>query len=162
MLNVKASDKIVQYNPNKNLDLKINNTKKIVLLGGCFDVLHYGHFHLLKQAKQQGDIVIVMLEPDSRIIDDKNRNPIHIQHQRATNLSAITYVDKIIVLPTLKNYQQYLKLVKEISPNIIVVSSEDKSLNYIKKQAESVEAEVKIITPIQNLSSTSIIKKFGF
>src|SRR6476620_9605469 len=41
--------------------------QKIVLVGGCFDVLHYGHVEFLKNAKSQGHILVVALEPDEKI-----------------------------------------------------------------------------------------------
>ncbi|HKC04500.1 MAG TPA: adenylyltransferase/cytidyltransferase family protein, partial [Patescibacteria group bacterium] len=41
------------------------NAKRIVLAGGVFDILHYGHIHFLKQAKKLGDYLIVAMESDA-------------------------------------------------------------------------------------------------
>ncbi len=37
---------------------EINNCEnnKVILVGGCFDVLHYGHFEFLKQAKEKREL----------------------------------------------------------------------------------------------------------
>src|SRR6266403_2209747 len=53
--------------------------KKIVLVGGCFDIIHFGHIQFLQKAKEAGDYLIVALEPDERIINYKKRTPIHTQ-----------------------------------------------------------------------------------
>ena len=42
--------------------------KKIVLIGGCFDLLHIGHIIFLEEAKKQGDLLIVFLESDDELI----------------------------------------------------------------------------------------------
>jgi len=38
------------------LDLKKSPTKKIVLAGGVFDIIHPGHIHTLNAAKALGDV----------------------------------------------------------------------------------------------------------
>ena len=48
--------------------------KKIVLVGGCFDLIHYGHLKFLEAAKEQGDFLIVALESDEFIKKHKREN----------------------------------------------------------------------------------------
>ncbi|HJZ11475.1 MAG TPA: adenylyltransferase/cytidyltransferase family protein, partial [Acidobacteriota bacterium] len=41
--------------------------KKIVLANGCFEILHVGHVRYLREAKGQGDILIVALNSDESV-----------------------------------------------------------------------------------------------
>jgi len=41
--------------------------KKIVLVGGCFDLLHYGHVRFLEEAKKLGNHLVVALESDENV-----------------------------------------------------------------------------------------------
>src|SRR5579864_7608887 len=100
------------YTQISNILLPTN--KKIVLVGGCFDIIHFGHIQFLEKAKQTGDYLIVALEPDERIIDYKQRKPTHTQQERAYNLLALRAVDYVILLPTLQGFDDYLKLVQSI------------------------------------------------
>ena len=43
------------------LDLKNLSSKKIVLAGGVFDIIHPGHIHTLNAAKALGDILVVAI-----------------------------------------------------------------------------------------------------
>ena len=62
-------------------------SKKVVLVGGCFDVLHYGHIHFLSSAKNHGDQVVVALESDENVKTRKgSTRPIHTQAQRKAML----------------------------------------------------------------------------
>ncbi len=147
--------RITTYNKQKVIEC---GSRKIVLVGGCFDVLHYGHLEYLRQARESGDYLIVALEPDDRIIKYKNRNPIHNQQQRAVNLAAIRYVDEVLKLPVLKNYKDYNGLVQNICPAIIAITKGDPQLVNIQKQAKQVGAKVKEVVPLlSGFSSSSII-----
>ena len=44
----------------------------IVLIGGCFDVLHYGHVTFFKEAKELGKHLVIALESDNAIVASKN------------------------------------------------------------------------------------------
>ena len=115
------------YDPTKNI-LALSD-KKIVLVGGCFDILHFGHIQFLQKAKETGDYLIVALEPDERIINYKSRTPVHTQKERACNLLALRSVDQVIMLPQLNGFDDYLGLVKNIKPHIIAITSHDPQQN---------------------------------
>jgi len=144
------------YESKKPLDHPVG--KKIVLVGGCFDVLHYGHIEFLKRSKSKGDILIVALEPDEKILRFKKRAPIHNHYQRATNVGSIRYVDKVIMLPNLNGFEDYSELLKNINPNIIAVTSDDPIIEIKRMHAKHVGAElVVVIDRIQDLSSSKIL-----
>ncbi len=153
----KTNFAIISYYDNKKmLDC---GKKKIVLVGGCFDLLHYGHFEYLRKAKSEGEYLIVALEPDERIVKYKHRQPIHNQKQRAANLSAIRFVDHVLILPELHGYDAYHKLVMDTCPSVIAITQGDPQLANIKKQAADVGAEVKeVVNSLEGFSSSSILK----
>ena len=147
---------ISNYDHKKVMDC---GKKKVVLIGGCFDLLHYGHFEYLRKAKSEGEYLIVALEPDKSIIKYKNRQPFHNQKQRAENLSSIRFVDHVLMLPELKGYDDYRQLVIDTCPNIIAITQGDPQLANIKKQAADIGAEVKeVVNLLDGMSSSAILK----
>ena len=147
---------ISNYDHKKVMDC---GKKKVVLIGGCFDLLHYGHFEYLRKAKSEGEYLIVALEPDKSIIKYKNRQPFHNQKQRAVNLSSIRFVDHVLMLPELKGYDDYRQLVIDTCPNVIAITQGDPQLANIKKQAAEVGAEVKeVVNLLDGMSSSAILK----
>ncbi len=129
-----------------------------VVVGGCFDLLHIGHITFLKKAKEEGDILIVLLESDESIRTWKGENrPIHTQQERADILQALHMVDYVILLPEMKGNQSYDELVKKIHPHAIVTTKGDKGLHHKKRQAEIVDARLIEIEYIPHKSSSKII-----
>jgi len=64
--------------------------KRIVTTNGSFDLLHAGHLQLLKEAKEQGDVLIVGLNSDASVKQYKSKDrPIIPQEYRAEMLAAI-------------------------------------------------------------------------
>nr|WP_236682642.1 adenylyltransferase/cytidyltransferase family protein [Rickettsia felis] len=61
----------IEYYENISLNKNCPINSEIVLVGGCFDLLHYGHIEFLRKAKKQGKYLIVALEPDETIIKYK-------------------------------------------------------------------------------------------
>lgn len=149
------------YTPTKNIS--IPQDKRIVLVGGCFDIIHFGHTQFLEKAKQAGDYLIVALEPDERIIRYKKRMPTHTQDERAHNLLALRHVDHIIMLPLLNGFHDYCELVQTIKPHIIAITSNDPQLSNKQKQADTIGAQLVIVTDmIGNFSSSTILKQSTF
>ena len=55
----------------------------VVFTNGCFDVLHRGHVHVLRQAKAAGDLLIVGLNSDNSVRQIKgNKRPVLAQTDR--------------------------------------------------------------------------------
>ena len=91
--------------------------KRIVLVGGCFDILHIGHVRFLSEAKRMGDYLVVLLEGDRKLKKLKGgKRPIFIQKERAEMLSALGSVDLIVLLPTMDTDRSYLNLIRRIKP----------------------------------------------
>ncbi len=133
--------------------------RKIVLVGGCYDILHYGHYAFLKAASEEGDILIIALESDEFIKKRKNRTPVHTQQQRAEILSGLSFVDYVIKLPFMNGDTDYMHLVDMTKPTIIAITDGDPQLENKKRQAEKVGAQLKIVTPVvESFSSSSIIE----
>lgn len=148
-------DKIIPFA--RFVSLRKSIDKRIVLVGGCFDVFHYGHLTYLKKAKQQGDLLVILLESDEAILSKKKQAPVHTQQERAEILAAIKEVDYVILLDFLKSDQEYTKIVEEIKPTIIAITEGDPQLINKKQQAKTVGGKVVVVTPlIKKLSSTKI------
>lgn len=145
----------------KNIqDLKSKN-QHLILLGGCFDILHAGHIEFLHAAKNLGGNVIVLLESDETIHKLKGKGrPVNTQADRATLLAHLSLVDLVIPLPPLLTDDDYSKLVKLIKPDIIAVTADDPLLTVKEAQAKSVNGRVEIVTPrITGYSTQEIISK---
>ena len=123
-------------------------------------MIHNAHYDYLRKSRTLGDYLIVALEPDEMIIKYKKRQPVFNQQERAKNLSAIRYVDEVLMLPPLKGYKDYLQLVRDVCPDVIAVTTGDPQIENIKKQAKLVDAEVaEVIGIIDGISTTDLIRK---
>jgi glycerol-3-phosphate cytidylyltransferase len=70
---------------------------KTVITYGTFDLLHYGHVHLLERAKKLGDYFIVGVTSDAY---DKERGKLNVRQslmERIENVKKLGLADKIIV-----------------------------------------------------------------
>lgn len=152
---------IIQYK-DLNGEKQAFKNKKVVLVGGCFDLIHYGHLKFLEKAKEQGDFLIVALESDEFIKKYKRKLPVHQQTERAEILSNLNMVNLIVLLPFFRTNDNYFDLVKKISPSIIAVTEGDKQLENKRKQAKEIGAEVKeVVTNLKNFSTRNIAKVFN-
>ncbi len=136
--------------------------KKIILAGGCFDILHIGHITFLEAAKKTGEVLILLLESDAaiRLLKGKKR-PINNQKNRAKILSAVEFVDFVVLLPKPFRTADYHKLVLEIKPDIIAVTDGDPNIAEKKSQAKSVGGKVKVVLKkIPEHSTTKLLEYF--
>jgi FAD synthetase len=135
---------------------------RIVLAGGCFDILHVGHVRFLSEAKKMGDYLVVLLENDKNVKKLKGKNrPAFIQKERAEMLSALGSVDLIVLLPMMENDCDYLNLVMKIKPDIIAVTENDPHIEKKRGQAKQIGGELKVISSIKTLSTSKLAKILG-
>jgi glycerol-3-phosphate cytidylyltransferase len=86
-------------------------SEKIVgLTCSTFDLLHSGHVMMLREAKAQCDYLIVGLQTDPSIDRHDKNKPVQTIVERYVQLSAVKYVDEIVVYETEQDLQDILEM----------------------------------------------------
>lgn len=130
---------------------KLNQYRKVVFTNGCFDVLHQGHRKLLAEAKQLGDVLVVGLNSDASISRLKgNRRPINGVNQRIEVLSALPFVDAIMVF----EQDTPFELLSVLKPDILVKGGDYKKDEVIGREHVS---DVVILNLVEGFSTTRLV-----
>jgi len=90
-----------------------------------FDLLHAGHVAMLREAKDQCDYLICGLQIDPSMDRPDKNSPIQTVVERYSQLSAIKYVDEIVVYATEQDLVDILTMYK-IDVRILGVEYKDK------------------------------------
>jgi len=85
---------------------------KVVTINGSFDLVHDGHIQTLKEAKAQGDVLVVGVNSDKSVRSYKNgQGPIIPEKHRASLIASIRYVDHVVLFDE-PNPVEFIKAVK--------------------------------------------------
>ncbi|MBR9699991.1 HAD-IIIA family hydrolase [Candidatus Woesearchaeota archaeon] len=129
--------------------------KKMVTINGAFDILHKGHAKILKEAKKQGDILIVGLNSDSSIRANKGpKRPVNNQESRAKMLAAFSFVDYVVIF----DEKTPLKLLEEIKPNIHVNGSEYGEDCIEAPIVKKYGGKIYVVSLLEGCSTTGILR----
>ena len=135
---------------------------KIVLIGGVFDIVHPGHIHTLKDAKSQGDILVVVVARSSTALKiNKHRKIYHDEYLRRELVSSIRYVDYAIIgrEGTLYDTVEFVK------PDIIALgydqihTEKEIAVNCSKRGINT--QIIRLNTPVPGSKSTQIKEELG-
>ena len=133
---------------------------KVVFTGGVYDIIHPGHIHTLKNSKQEGDLLIVSIARDNRVIKIKGRKPINNEKMRTILVSAIRYVDFTV----LGSKGDIFGIVKKIKPNVITIGyDQTHQINELKKRVKINNLNIKIKkldSPIPHIKSSDLRTKY--
>lgn len=126
--------------------------RQIVWTNGVFDILHEGHFRLLRHAKSKGRTLIVGINSDASTKRLKgNDRPINNQLQRKMNLELLPWIDEVVIF----DEDTPIDCIKRYQPDLIV-----KGGDYTIETVVGHElAEVEIFPTVKDQSTTSIIEK---
>lgn len=79
----------------KTLPQNANKPYIKIWCDGCYDLVHFGHANSLRQAKSQGDYLVVGVHTDEDIIRHKGP-PVFTFEERCKMLKAIKWVDEVV------------------------------------------------------------------
>jgi len=132
------------------------NGKKIVTCNGSFDLMHAGHLKFLKEAKEQGDVLIIGLNTDKSIKKYKSKDrPIIDEKNRIAMMDAIRYVDYVVLFDEVEPR----KLLSIIKPDVHV-NGEEYGKDCIEAPVvRKYGGKIHIVKKAKGLSTSNIIKK---
>ena len=145
---------------NLNETIKVINfwkekKEKIGFTNGCFDYLHPGHVSLFKQAKKKCSKLIVAINSDKSI--KNNKGPLRPKQKlniRLQVLNSIPYIDLIIVF----SEKTPIEIIKKIKPNLLVKGSDYKENQIIgAKEVKKNKGKILRAKILTNFSSSNII-----
>jgi len=130
---------------------------KVVFTNGVFDLLHIGHITYMAKAAELGDKLIIGLNADSSVKRLKgDGRPVNDQNSRALLLSALFFVDAVVVFEE----DTPLNLISTLLPDILVKGADYAIENIVGgKEVIANGGEVKTIDFVDGYSSTAIIKR---
>lgn len=88
----------------------MKNDKVIGFTCSTFDLLHAGHIAMLREAKEHCDYLICGLQTDPTLDRKEKNSPIQTIVERQVQLSAVKYVDEIVIYQTEKDLEDILEM----------------------------------------------------
>ncbi|HEV2288449.1 MAG TPA: D-glycero-beta-D-manno-heptose 1-phosphate adenylyltransferase [Candidatus Acidoferrales bacterium] len=128
--------------------------RRIVFTNGCYDLLHPGHIRLLESARELGDILILALNTDRSVRENKGVNrPVVGEAERAEVAAALEAVDYVVLFdePTPR------EIITRVLPDVLVKGS-DWGPNEVVGREEVEAAGGRVVSiPLEPGYSTSTI-----
>ena len=131
--------------------------KKVVFTNGVFDILHVGHLTYLEEARDLGDVLVVGVNSDSSVKTNKgDKRPINSEKNRAYVLLGTKFVNYAVIF----DEKTPEKLLDVLKPDVHVKGGDYKKEDLPEtKIVEGNGGEVKILSFVDNVSTTQIINK---
>lgn len=141
----------------EELDIHRRAGQSIVFTNGCFDILHAGHVHYLREAKAQGDVLVVGLNTDDSVrrLGKGTDRPINDEQSRATVLSALDCVDYVCLF----NESTPLALIQSVRPLVLVKGADYAPQDVVGRAfVESIGGRLHLATLVPGKSTTSTLQ----
>ncbi len=133
--------------------------KHVVWTNGCFDILHVGHIMYLQEARKEGDVMIVGLNSDASVRENKGpERPVVGEQDRAQVLAALECVDYIIIF----DEKTPMPLLKTLQPDVYAKGGDYTMDTIVQEERQLVESyggRIAIIPGREGQSTTYIINK---
>jgi D-beta-D-heptose 7-phosphate kinase/D-beta-D-heptose 1-phosphate adenosyltransferase len=132
---------------------------KTVLTNGCFDLLHRGHIHLLREAKKLGDVLIVAVNDDSSVRRLKGiSRPVFPLAQRLEILESIEFIDFLLSF----GEDTPQMVVERLLPDVLVKGGDWKPDEVVgKKEVEKFGGKVVVIPTLKGYSTSGLIERIS-
>jgi D-beta-D-heptose 7-phosphate kinase / D-beta-D-heptose 1-phosphate adenosyltransferase len=131
--------------------------ENIVFTNGCFDIIHAGHVGYLKEAKKQGDRLIVAINDDQSVTRLKGKGrPINSIDRRMAVVSGLESVDWVVSF----SEDTPEALLRDIKPEMLIKGG-DYDIDHVVGSdfVQSYGGEVKVLNFLDNCSTSAIVSK---
>ncbi|GAY29756.1 glycerol-3-phosphate cytidylyltransferase [Bacteroidaceae bacterium] len=139
--------------------MKSKTTKPIIgYTTGCYDMFHIGHLNILRRAKEMCDFLVVGVTTDDLCFQRKHKYPIINEQQRMQIISAVRYVDKVV----LQSDMDKLAAVERENADIVFVGSDWKGTqawDEYEREFATVGCRVVYLKHTDGISSTLLRQK---
>lgn len=126
---------------------------KKVMVFGTFDILHKGHIHMLREAKDLGDYLVVVVARDQTVSEVKGHYPENNEEFRLKQLKACDIPDKV----RLGGVGDKHAVIREEKPDIIALGYDQQ---FFLADLEKFGAQVVHLKPFKpDIYKTSLLKK---
>lgn len=131
--------------------------EKIVFTNGCFDIIHAGHVGYLKEAKKQGDRLIVAINDDASVTRLKGKGrPINSIDRRMAVVSGLESVDWVVSFPE-DTPENLLRVVK---PDLLIKGGDYGIEGVVGSEfVRSYGGEVRVLAFLDNCSTSAIVNR---
>jgi rfaE bifunctional protein nucleotidyltransferase chain/domain len=134
-----------------------NNGKHVVFTNGCFDLLHRGHIHTLREAKACGDILIVAINSDRSVRGLKGPGrPVLPEADRVEIIGALEMVDYVILFDEPDPY----RMIATLKPTVLAKGGDWSAEEIIGSDIVTQNGGRVVVIPyLKGFSTTEIIER---
>ena len=149
---LKSSDEITVIAAKARADGKV-----VVFTNGCFDLIHRGHVHVLREAKAAGDLLIVGINTDRSVKSIKGKSrPIVSEIDRVELIAAMEMVNYVVLF----DEPDPTRLIAAIKPNVLAKGGDYNSDQVVGRElVERAGGRIAVIPYLQGFSTTEIIER---
>lgn len=131
--------------------------QSVVFTNGCFDLLHRGHVHILREARASGDLLIVGINSDTSVRSIKGPlRPVLPQTDRIELIAAMEMVDYVVLFDEPDPY----RVIAAIKPNVLAKGGDWSTEKIVGADiVEQNGGRVAVIPYLPGFSTTKIIER---
>lgn len=134
-----------------------NGECKIVLTQGTFDMFHVGHGDYLKNARSQGDLLIVGVDSDKKVRRKKGKHrPVVPEDERMKVICHTRYADLVVLKDD--DWEKW-GLTKIVQPDILIATQETYTQDEISQLENGYCGKVIVLPPQAETSTTAKVRK---
>lgn len=139
------------------MELAHKQGERIVMTGGCFDILHAGHIAYLTEAKRLGDRLIIAVNDDASVARLKGADrPINTLSRRMAVLVGLHAVDWVVSF----SEDTPQRIIQHLKPDVWVKGGDYRVEDLPESQSiQAYGGQVKILSFIPDHSTTDIVNK---
>jgi D-glycero-beta-D-manno-heptose 1-phosphate adenylyltransferase len=131
--------------------------KIVVFTNGCFDLLHRGHIHLLREAKALGNLLVVAINSDRSVKMIKGpARPIVSETDRLELIAALEMVNYVLLFDEPDPYN----IISILRPHILVKGGDWSAAEVVGGDVVQRNGGKVVVVPyLKGFSTTEIIAK---